>query len=241
MSFRVIDLTFPIDKTVSSMLDQFPHKDGGYAKIFSSFNIESLFTHESDNFSMQKITLPSHTPYTAHLDAPYHELRQGKTIDQMPIEKFVGEAIVLDARKRSGRGITVDCLGDQLDEILENDAVLLRTDWDKHYGSPEYFEGSPFIQIKLAQILVEKKVRCVGIDFPIPEDTERRKRKEPDAEKPIVHYLLLGNGIYIIESMANFDKISEKRPFLVTLPLNIVGADGFPIRAAAIEGLSIAR
>ncbi len=89
----------------------------------------------------------------------------------------------------------------------------------------------------LAQLLVEKKVRCVGIDFPIPEDTERRERNEPDADKPVIHYLLLGKGIYIIEGMANFHRISQKRPFLVTLPLNIVGADGFPVRAVAIEGL----
>lgn len=242
MSFRVIDLSFPIDKkVVSSMLDTFPHKEGGYSRVFSSFSVESLFTHDSDNFSMQKITLPTHTPYTAHLDAPFHELRNGKTIDQIPVDKFVGDAVVLDARTRSGRGITPECLGSQIDEILEDDAVLLRTDWDKKYGRPEYFEGSPFIDINLARILVEKKVRGVGIDFPIPEDSERRKRNEPDAEKPIIHYLLLGNGIYIVESMANFHKISEKRPLLATLPLNIIGADGFPVRAVAIEGLFLKR
>jgi len=234
---RVIDLSFPIGENVSTMLQTFPHKEGGYSKLFTSFNISPIFSYDIDNFSMQKITLPTHTPYTAHLDAPYHELRDGKTIDQMPVEKFVGDAIVLDARKRSCRGITLDCVRKQIDQIEENDAVLLRTDWDEKYGEREYFEESPFISVELAQILVEKKARCVGIDFPIPEDTERRKRNVPDADKPVVHYLLLGNGIYIVESMANFHKITEKRPFLITLPLNIVGADGFPVRAVAVEGL----
>ncbi len=234
---RAIDLSFPIGGNVSSMLETFTHKDSDYSKVFTSFSIDPLFTHAVNNFSMQKITLPSHTPYTAHLDAPYHELQNGKTVDQMPVDKFLGDAVVLDARSRSGRGVTLECVRKQLDEIQENDAVLLRTDWDKKYDSPEYFEGSPFISMELAQVLVDKKARCVGIDFPIPEDTERRKRNEPDAEKPVIHYLLLGNGVYIIESMANLHKISEKRPFLITLPLNIVGADGFPVRAVAVEGL----
>lgn len=221
------------------MLETFPHRDGGYSKVFTSFVVSPLFSHEKDSFSMQLITLPSHTPYTAHLDAPYHELRDGKTLDQMPVSNFLGDAVVLDARKRSGRGISVDCVRNQIDEIQPNDAVLLRTDWDEKYGQREYFENSPFISMDLAQILVDKKARCVGIDFPIPEDTERRKRNEPDWEKPVVHYLLLRNGVYIVESMANFHQISERRLFLITLPLNIVGADGFPVRAVAVEGLTV--
>ena len=236
---RVIDLSFPIGRNVSSLLETFPHREGDYSRLFTLFDVSPLFTHKEDQFSMQKVTIPTHTPYAAHLDAPYHELKDGKTIDQMPVESFVGEAVVLDARERNGKGITVDGVSKQLDEIRENDAVLLRTDWDKKYGTREYFEGSPFIGMDLAQLLVEKKVRCVGIDFPIPEDTERRKRNEPDADKPVIHYLLLGNGVYIIESLSNFHQISQKRPFLVTLPLNIVGADGFPVRAVAIEGLRL--
>jgi len=234
---RVIDLSFPLGKGIYSMLETFPYREGDYSRLFTSFDISPLFTHKEDQFSMQKITIPTHTPYAAHLDAPYHELKEGKTIDEMPVEIFVGDAVVLDARGRKGRGVTIDSVHEQLEEIRENDAVLLRTDWDKKYGSREYFEGSPFLSIELAQILVDKKVRCVGIDFPIPEDTERRKRNEPDADKPIIHYLLLGKGIYIVESMANFHKISQKRPFLITLPLNIEGADGFPVRAVAVEGL----
>jgi arylformamidase len=234
---RVIDLSFPIDEKVSSLYSSFSLKDEGYAKVFLAFGIVPLFTHEADNFSMQKITLPSHTPYTAHIDAPYHELRNGKTIDQIPVDRFLGSAIVLDARSRKGRGITPDSVNKLIDDIQENDAILIRTDWYKRYGTPEYFAKSPFISMDLAKIFVEKKVRCVGIDFPIPEDTERQLRNEADADKPVIHYLLLKKEIYIIESMANFHKITQKRPFLITLPLNIAGADGFPVRAVAVEGL----
>ena len=238
---RVIDLSFPINDKISSLSSTFSLADEGYSKVWSAFNVAPIFTHEADNFSMQKITLPTHTPYSAHIDAPYHELRHGKTVDQMPVERFVGDAIVLDARVRKGKGVFPDSVNKQIDDIRENDAILIRTDWDRKYGTAEYFKESPFISMELAKILVEKKVRCVGIDFPIPEDTERHLRNEPDADKPVIHYLLLGKDIYIIESMANFHRISEKRPFLITLPLNIAGADGFPVRAVAVEGLATLR
>jgi len=235
---RVIDLSFPIDENVSKQFAAFRSGDE-YSRVFEAFSITPLFTHASDNFSMQKVSLPTHTPYTAHLDASYHELKEGRTIDQMPVERFLGKALVLDARTRSGRGVTPEVVRGQIGEIRENDAVLIRTDWDKKYGTSEYFRESPFISMDLARIFVEKKIRCVGIDFPIPEDTGRKERNEPDADKPVVHYLLLGNEIYIIESMANFHQISEKRPFLITLPLNIKGADGFPVRAVAVEGIQV--
>jgi arylformamidase len=234
--YRVIDLSFPIDEKVPKLLASF--RDDAYAQVFSAFSMTPIFTWEKDNFSMQKISLPTHTPYSAHLDAPYHEVKNGKTIDQMPVDKFLGDAIVLDARNRTGRAVTPETVQTQLNHIRENDAVLIRTDWDKKFGTSEYFEKSPFISMDLARIFVEKKIRCVGIDFPIPEDTGRKERNEPDADKPVVHYLLLGNEIYIIESMANFHKISQERPFLITLPLNIAGADGFPVRAVAVEGLT---
>lgn len=233
--YRVIDLSFPIDKGTSELLGSF--RDDGYSGVFSAFSISPIFTHERDNFSMQKISLPTHTPYTAHVDAPYHELKNGKTVDELPVEKFLGDAIVLDARKRTGRAVTPQVVENQLEKIRENDAVLIRTDWDQTFGTPEYFDNSPFISMDLARILVEKKIRCVGIDFPIPEDTGRKERGEQDAEIPVVHYLLLGKDIYIIESMANFHEILEERPFLIALPLSIVGADGFPVRAVAVEGL----
>ncbi len=234
---RVVDLSFPIDEKVSAQFAAFRNADEGYDRVFNAFSITPLFTHATDNFSMQKISLPTHTPYTAHIDAFYHELKGGKTIDQMPVERFLGDAIVLDARNRSGKGVTPDSVNKQIDNIREDDAVLIRTDWDKKCGTSEYFKGSPFISIDLAKVFIEKKVRCVGIDFPIPEDTGRRERNEPDSDKPIIHYLLLGKEIYIIESMANFHRITETRPFLITLPLNIKGADGFPVRAVAVEGL----
>ena len=234
----MIDISFPIDESVARLTATFRESDDAYSRVFTAFSITPLFDYEKDNFSMQKISLPTHTPYTAHLDAPYHEIKSGKTIDQMPVESFVGDAIVLDARNRTGRVVTPDVVRGQLDRIRKNDAVLIRTDWDKKFGTGDYYKNSPFISMELAKIFVEKKIRCVGIDFPIPEDTGRRERNEPDAEKPVVHYLLLGNEIYIIESMANFHKISQERTFLVTLPLNIVGADGFPVRAVAIEGLN---
>ena len=231
--YQVIDLSFPIDENTTKLLSTF--RDDAYSGVFSAFNITPLFTCEKDNFSMQKISLPTHTPYTAHIDAPYHEVKSGKTLDRMPVERFVGEAIILDARNRSGRAVTTDTLRKQIDSIQENDAILIRTDWDRKFGTADYFKNSPFIDMELAKVFVYKKVRCVGIDFPIPEDTGRKERNEPDADKPVVHYLLLGNDIYIIESMANFHQISEERVFLITLPLNIIGADGFPVRAVALE------
>jgi arylformamidase len=231
--YRVIDLSFPIDENTTKLLSTF--RDDAYSSVFSAFSMTQIFTYEKDNFSMQKISLPTHTPYTAHIDAPYHEVKSGKTLDKMPVERFVGDAIVLDARKINGRAVTLDTVRNQIDKIQENDAVLIKTEWDRKFGTADYFANSPFIDLELAKKLVEKKVRCVGIDFPIPEDTGRRERNEPD--EPVVHYLLLGNDIYIIESMANFPSIREERIFLITLPLNIVGADGFPVRAVAVEGL----
>ena len=82
----------------------------------------------------------SHTG--THLDAPAHFVQAGDTVDAVPLERCIGEALVLDlSRKPPGMEITVEDLMAAAagDEIGEGARLLVRTDWDRQFGAPGYY------------------------------------------------------------------------------------------------------
>jgi len=148
-----------------------------------------------------------------------------KTFPEIPrsVEAFLGgmvheslECIVLDARDQNPIDIDVS-------EVKQGDIVFFCTNHIKKLNTDEYFkDSSPVLSEALAQKLVEKKIRIVGLDS-----------WTPDHEPYKSHYLFLGNDIMIIENLTNLDKIVGKRCKCYALPLKIKDADGAPCRIIA--------
>ncbi len=159
-------------------------------------------------------SLHFNTHFGTHIDAPWHMLEGAKKLKDFPINTFTGEAIVLDCRGQ--REITLD-----VSEVKTGDIVLLRTDHTKKINEADYFAANPVVSFKLAEKLVEKRVKMVGIDSFTPDNSPFQ-----------IHKLLLSNDILILENLVNLDKISAKRFKLYAFPLKLEN-DGAPTRAVA--------
>jgi arylformamidase len=191
-------------------------------------SFEASATLEKNGVNLTRITIGSHTG--THIDAPMHFISNGVTIDQIPVRYFVGEAVVADLSYNPiGHGITRSDLEKTVGpKIKEGDAVLCYTGSSERWGDPETNRNFSYLDLDGARYLVSKKIRAVGIDF---LSVEKFGFTSPDSHKE-----LLGNGIYIIESLSNKLKLFlNQRILLVALPIKLGGRDGAPCRAIAIQ------
>ena len=172
--------------------------------------IKQVSTFEQDGFNAKRISFNSH--FGTHIDAPFHHLKDGKKLNEFPLETFFGSAVI----------IPLNSFEKYIKKIKKNDIVLLYTSQSKKAFERDYFENPPFVPLKVAQILVKKKVKIVGIDS-----------SSPDKSPWEIHDLLLKNNILIIENLTNLEKLIGKRVELIVLPLKIENADGAPCRVIA--------
>jgi kynurenine formamidase len=163
-----------------------------------------------------------------HLDAPSHFVTDGYTVEDIPLERCFGEAVVCDvSHKRPNEPITVEDLERGLGDLEPGARVLIRTDWDARFGTAEYFTDFPPLAPETAGWLVEQGVWLLGVDTPSLHQTEAAP----------MHETLLGAGVVIVESLANLGRLTSRRVLLSSLPLKIPGADGAPVRAVAYDGI----
>lgn len=170
---------------------------------------------EDDEFDVSSIAMGSHQG--THVDALSHALKEGLTLDRMPLEWFCGEASVVYLEKHEGEEIGPT---DLLDRTFGK-RVLLDTGWGRRFGQPEFYESFPSLNLDACRLLVERGVKLLGLDMPTPS------REYVEA-----HHILLGAGIVIVESLANLDQLPERFTF-AAFPLRFVGGDGSPVRAVA--------
>ena len=150
---KIIDLSYPL----GSSLQIYPGDP--------PFVCHPMCTVAADGYSMCALSLGSHTG--THLDAPAHFISGGATISDLPLDRFIGPALVLrfpDVQAREK--ITWERHLAQYSELLNEHAqssgiVLLHTGWARHWGTPAYFD-SPFLAGEVAKRLVELDVRVVG-------------------------------------------------------------------------------
>jgi len=204
-------------------------------------SIRRGLTHEKDYCHVDVLTLGSHTG--THIDAPFHFFKKGKKIDEFPVQRFVGDGVLIDVSGKSDRElIEPEDVEAYRTEIAEGDFVIFRTGRDKYFGTPRYYLH-PFLSPQGAQLLVKMGVSLVGIDalnidptyYEITE-ADTSAKNLPDAEEygyP-VHDILLGNDLLIVENLCNLEKIRQIKGIYSFLPLKLKDADGSPIRAVFI-------
>jgi kynurenine formamidase len=199
-------------------------------------------THEKDYCHVDLLKLGSHTG--THIDAPYHFLKDGQRIDEIPVQRFIGNGILVDVSGKSERELIDSTdLKSYASQIIKGDFVILETGWDRYFGTPKYYRH-PYLSADGAMLLVEMGVSLVGIDalnvdptYHASKDSGPAANDLPDEESygyP-VHELLLGNDILIVENLYNLDKINSVKGIYSFLPLKLKDSDGSPIRAVFLR------
>jgi len=181
-------------------------------------------TIESMGYNITQIIMSSHQG--THLDAPFHFIDKGKTVDKIALDKCVGDAVVINLSKKKAKdAIKVKDLKPYENKIIKGAKILLRTDWYKIYPKKEFFSDQPLITLELARWLAKKEIGLLGLETPgvHPKDYE------------IVHKALLKKEIVIVEGLAHLNELTKEKVFFVAVPLKIKGRDGSPVRAFAIE------
>ena len=184
--------------------------------------ITSHSTTRTLKYNMTQISMGTHQG--THLDAMYHFIDDGRTIDQMPLEWFYGEAHLLRIPKQPREEITLKDFR-KFEELLQPGArIIYETGWHRHFGNENYFSDFPSLTQDAAHYLASRKIRMLGMDTPTPS----RDWYE-------VHHILLTRDAeaVVVESLANLDQAPDRFLFC-GFPLNFKGRDGSPIRAVAI-------
>ena len=181
-------------------------------------------TIDTMKYNITQIIISSHLG--THFDAPYHFFDDGKPVDEVDLNKCVGEVSVIKLeQKKPGSRITLDEIKPHADKFVKGGKVLLNTGWYKNFPEKVFYFEMPGIELPCAQWIAGTGIDMLGLDLPgvHPEEWE------------IVHKTFLEKEIVIIEALTNLDEIQSEKPFFVGAPLKIQGRDGSPIRAFVID------
>jgi arylformamidase len=158
-----------------------------------------------------------------YVDSPRHRFRAGVDLAGLPLERLADLPVLLADATGAGLAIGPDAL--PLGE-LQGSAVLVRTDFSRHWGSDSYFSANPFLTAEACEGLVAAGVAFVGIDSLNIDDIA-------DMSRP-AHTILLGAGVPICEHMTNLVSIESGGGRLHAVPIAWAGGATFPVRAYVV-------
>ncbi len=171
--------------------------------------------------NLTRINLGSHAG--THIDAPYHFLLKGATVDQLPLEIFYGPALV--RQFRSQNAITQADL-EEAHIPVGTERVLLKTRNSQLWEKNEFLRGFVYLDPEGAQWLVQRGIKLVGIDY---------LSIDPFGSQDFpTHHILLEAGVAILEGI-DLRGVRPGQYTLVCFPLRIQGSDGAPSRAILIN------
>ncbi len=181
--------------------------------------------HDYQNgYFVSQVIFGTHTG--THIDVPIHKIKGGRPVDQVPIDRFVGRAFVMDLTAlKPLEEITRKHLEPFASRVKDVNAVIIKTGWGKHFGGDDFFTSFPGISEEAVSWFVENGITLIGLESPSVNAVKHAE----------IHTLLLQNDIYIVESLANVDNITKEYVQLFAVPLKLKGLDGSPVRAFAIE------
>jgi kynurenine formamidase len=156
--------------------------------------VDIIANHEQHGWRVEHLSLASHTG--SHVDAPLHKLAGKPSLDDIPLEKWVGPAYIADLRGIApNTPISVDLLKSTLPAELTDRIILLATGWgDKRAKTHEWLHDSPPLSPDGAQYLVHHRIRGVGIDHYSIGGSR-------DPVNSRTHTILLSSNIWIVEEL----------------------------------------
>jgi len=244
--FEVVDLTQP-----------FSEKTPTWPYGAENAQITRLRSHAKDRVLTQRICHSMHM--ATHIDAPLHVEEGYPSIDEMPLERYIGEGVVVSTPKKEWELITPEDLEKAEPPIEEGDIVIINSGWHRFFGDHvKYFCYAPGLYKEAAEWFVKKKVKGIGVDQPAmdhplgtrlvhgypplaPWLVSAYKKKTGRAvyeDFPYwqpCHRILYTHGIFGIENIGgDIDKVNGRRCVIVAFPLKWVGGDASMVRVVAL-------
>lgn len=162
-------------------------------------------TAAGDLYNLTAFSMCAHNG--THIDAPFHFLPWGKTVEQLPLDTFVGECFVA---RREGEVTGVDARA--ILESAEGTGRIL-------------IAGKAVVTLPAAEVFGAAGIRLLGVES---------QSVGPEEAPMAVHLALLGKGVTLLEGLV-LEGVPEGRYFLSAAPLKLAGADGAPTRAMLVD------
>jgi kynurenine formamidase len=223
-TFTVVDLSHPLEE----QMPVWPTLSRFYHTLWCSI-------HYGDNATAYQLIMNEHTG--THVDAPGHYMPPGhpmhRWVDEVPLEQWMGRAAIVDCRDVPPLGaVPAQRMLDweaNYGRIRPGDIAVFNFGWCSKWAvrpdDLEFMKDWPGLGLDCAELLVERGVKAVGVDTLSPDVFM--------APGDPIHRALLGQGIVIIENLANLDSLPPTC-YLMALPLKVKGGSGSPIRAIAL-------
>ncbi|MBJ6368566.1 cyclase family protein [Snuella sedimenti] len=213
------------------------------------FELDTVFKGQTDKgfyYSANNFCTAEHGG--THIDAPIHFAKKGQSVDEIPLENLIGNAIKVDVSSKALKNpdylISVaDFMNWEKTEniqIPDGSIVLLETGFSKHYPDKLKYLGTdkrgeaaikelhfPGLSPEAATWLVENRnIHAIGIDTPSIDYGQSQYFKS--------HVILLSHNIPAFENITNLDKLPSKDFEVIALPMKIQGGSGAPLRIVAV-------
>ena len=158
-------------------------------------------TDRGDLYNLTAFSMCAHNG--THVDAPFHFIKDGKTLEQLPLETFVGACFVA---RHEGNVTSADAAS-----ILQKACGAQRI----------LIAGNAIVTGEAAEVFAKSEILLLG---------NEGQTVGPENAPMQVHLILLRRGIALLEGIVLKD-VPEGHYFLNAAPLNLAGADGAPCRA----------
>jgi kynurenine formamidase len=202
---KIIDLTHPLTNQMPVYFPWHP-----------ATSLEPTANYKEHKCVVTRVSVGTHSG--THIDAPSHVFEGKPTIDQYDPRLWFVDAQVLDFTPREQRR-TIG-VGEVQKKLKKRGVgVILKTGWDIHFGSKDFYATYPPLSSEAAEFFVSMDVPVIASDTPYSLD---------------VHYICLGKGIPLITNINNTAKLKEGQVKLIAAPLLIRGGDGAPARVLAV-------
>lgn len=234
---RIIDLSHSYsDKTI-------------YWVTAKEFDLDTVFKGETEKgyyYAANNFSTAEHGG--THIDAPIHFAKNGQTVDQIPLEKLIGNAIKIDVSSKAQDNpdylISIEDIqaweNKHKKDVPEGCIVLLETGFSKFYPDKKKYLGTtergehavrelhfPGLSPEAAQWLVQNRsISAIGIDTPSIDYGQSEYFKS--------HVILLSENIPAFENLKNLEKLPETGFEIIALPMKIAGGSGAPLRIVAL-------
>lgn len=213
--YRIIDLTLELVPGERKIDGHYLH---GQPLMGRPIEVQEYIAYEA-----RMHTIQGHTHAGTHVEAPYKYLQDGADLAAMPVECYLGEAVVCDfSGKKPEEAIT----GDDFRKagVKSGDIVLA-------WASADTASSPPYTTFEAIDWLIETKIKMLALEnirYLLPGTQPAGK----DAD-----YKLLVNGIVTLDFIHGLHQIKKPRVFFIALPLKMRRVTACPTRAIALEEL----
>ena len=212
--FTLIDLTHPLNESI-------PTWDGS----------EGFRLKEEEQIRLL-------TNSGTHIDAPSYFAEKKASVDQLPLSHLFVPACLIDVSSHA-KGDTrigreeIEAYEKEHGQIPEKSVVVFFTGWSRLWSVPEEYRNPdksgtlrlPTLSLSAIELLLQRDIAAVAIDT---------LALEPLDSDYSCHRMLMDEGIYIIENIANAHRLPPKGAYLIALPLKIEGGVEAPARVIAL-------